>query len=171
MWYAYTDNFAAWHVLSTEQVKEIISLNKEGGLATSLEDYTVEVEQEVEKTYNNVVGQESITRFDQPKKKNRSKSKNRNKGKGREGAVVEGQARAASPDKNAGQHNTQPQRNPQNRPAQQQGQPKDSSAPQAQGQPNTGEQRANNRNKRNKKRPGNRNRGNSNESKNNEGTN
>lgn len=171
MWYAYTDNFAAWHVLSTEQVKEIIALNKEGGLATSLEDYTVEVEQEVEKTYNNVVGQESITRFDQPKKKNRSKSKNRNKGKGREGAVVESQPRAASPDKNAGQRNTQPQRNPQNRPAQQQGQPKDSSAPQAQGQPNTGEQRANNRNKRNKKRPGNRNRGNSNESKNNEGTN
>jgi cell fate regulator YaaT (PSP1 superfamily) len=171
MWYAYTDNFAAWHVLSTEQVKEIMAINKDGGLASALEDYAVEVEQEVEKTYNNVVGQESITRFDQPKKKNRNKSKNRNKGNGREGAVVEGQPRAVSPDKNQGQRNNQPQRNNQNRPAQQQAQPKDNSGTEAQGQPNTNEQRANNRNKRNKKRPGNRNRGNSNESKNNEGTN
>lgn len=171
MWYAYTDNFAAWHVLSTEQVKEIMAINKDGGLASALEDYAVEVEQEVEKTYNNVVGQESITRFDQPKKKNRNKSKNRNKGNGREGAVVEGQPRAVSPDKNQGQRNNQSQRNHQNRPAQQQAQPKDNSGVQAQGQSNTGEQRANNRNKRNKKRSGNRNRGNSNESKNNEGTN
>jgi hypothetical protein len=171
MWYAYTDNFAAWHVLNTEQVKEIMAINKDGGLASALEDYAVEVEQEVEKTYNNVVGQESITRFDQPKKKNRNKSKNRNKGNGREGAVVEGQPRAVSPDKNQGQRNNQPQRNHQNRPAQQQAHPKDNSGTEAQGQPNTSEQRANNRNKRNKKRPGNRNRGNSNESKNNEGTN
>lgn len=171
MWYAYTDNFAAWHVLSTEQVKEIMAINKDGGLASALEDYAVEVEQEVEKTYNNVVGQESITRFDQPKKKNRNKSKNRNKGNGREGAVVEGQPRAVSPDKNQGQRNNQPQRNNQNRPAQQQAKPKDNSGTEAQGQPNTSEQRANNRNKRNKKRPGNRNGGNSNESKNNEGTN
>jgi cell fate regulator YaaT (PSP1 superfamily) len=183
MWYAYTDNFAAWHVLSTEQVKEIIAINKEGGLASALEDYAVEVEQEVEKTYNNVVGQESITRFDQPKKKNRSKSKNRNKGKGREGAVVEGQS-ASSPQKNNPSRGNQPQRNPQNRSQQSSGKPpqkerqnnapKENSNPQVQGQ-NQGQnpqgERTGNRNKRNKKRPGNSNRGNSNESKNNEGTN
>lgn len=183
MWYAYTDNFAAWHVLSTEQVKEIIAINKEGGLASALEDYAVEVEQEVEKTYNNVVGQESITRFDQPKKKNRSKSKNRNKGKGREGAVVEGQS-ASSPQKNNPSRGNQPQRNPQNRSQQSGGKPpqkerqnnapKENTNPQVQGQ-NQGQnpqgERTGNRNKRNKKRPGNSNRGNSNESKNNEGTN
>lgn len=183
MWYAYTDNFAAWHVLSTEQVKEIIAINKEGGLASALEDYAVEVEQEVEKTYNNVVGQESITRFDQPKKKNRSKSKNRNKGKGREGAVVEGQS-ASSPQKNNPSRGNQPQRNPQNRSQQSSGKPpqkerqnnapKENANPQVQGQ-NQGQnpqgERTGNRNKRNKKRPGNSNRGNSNESKNNEGTN
>ncbi|RXR24434.1 PSP1 domain-containing protein [Flavobacterium stagni] len=188
MWYAYTDNYAAWHVLSIEQVKEIIDINKDGGLAASLEDFAIEVEQEAEKTYNNVVGQESITRFDQPKKKNRSKSKNRNKNKGREGAVVEGQS-APSPQKNNPSRGNQPQRNPQNRSQQSGGNqpqkerqnnaPKENPNPQAQAQSqgqNQGQnpqgERTGNRNKRNKRRPGNKDRRNNNEgNNNNEGSN
>ena len=78
MWFAYTDNFANWHVLKTEQVKEIIASNKDKIRVSSLEDYALEITQEPIVDFNNAMGQESLTRFDQPKKK---KSKNRNRPK------------------------------------------------------------------------------------------
>jgi cell fate regulator YaaT (PSP1 superfamily) len=76
MWFAYTNNFANWHVLKIDQVKEIIAINKEKKKVSSLEDYAIEIVQEPETNFNNAMGQESLTRFDQPKKK---KNKNRNK--------------------------------------------------------------------------------------------
>ncbi|MFT6748418.1 MAG: cell fate regulator YaaT (PSP1 superfamily) [Flavobacterium sp.] len=78
MWFAYTDNFAHWHVLKIEQVKEIMAQNKEKIRATSLEDFAFEVVVEKETTFSNAMGQESLTRFDQPKKKKPS-ARNRNK--------------------------------------------------------------------------------------------
>ena len=78
MWFAYTNNFAQWHVLKIEQVREIIAQNKQKIKASSLEDFAIEIVVEVEKNFNNAMGQESLTRFDQPKRK-KSNSKNRNK--------------------------------------------------------------------------------------------
>ena len=78
MWFAYTDNFANWHVLNIEQVKEIMAENKQNIKVSSLEDFAIETVAEPEKDFNNAMGQESLTRFDQPKK---SKNKNRNKNK------------------------------------------------------------------------------------------
>ncbi len=75
MWFAYTNNFANWHVLKVEQVNEIIAENKQKRKVSSLEDYVLEVTQEPEKDFNNAVGQESLTRFDQPKKKKRPKKR------------------------------------------------------------------------------------------------
>lgn len=75
MWFAYTDNFANWHVLKIEQVKEIVALNKEKKRATSLEDYALEIAAQPEKDFNNAMGQESLTRFDQPKRKKKSNNK------------------------------------------------------------------------------------------------
>lgn len=82
MWFAYTDNYAHWHVLKVEQVKEIMAQNKEKKRVASLEDYAVEEVASVEKNFQNVVGQDSLTRFDQPKKKKRPNKK-------RPGATVE----------------------------------------------------------------------------------
>ena len=76
MWFAYTNNFANWHVLKIDQVKEIVAINKEKKKVSSLEDFAIEIIQEPETNFNNAMGQESLTRFDQPKKK---KSKNKNK--------------------------------------------------------------------------------------------
>jgi hypothetical protein len=59
------------------KVKEIIAVNKKKERVAGLEDYVVETVQEVEKKFENVVGQDSLTRFDQPKRK----SNNRNKKK------------------------------------------------------------------------------------------
>ncbi len=76
MWFAYTNNFANWHVLKIDQVKEIVAINKEKKKVSSLEDFAIEIIQEPETNFNNAMGQESLTRFDQPKKK---KNKNKNK--------------------------------------------------------------------------------------------
>lgn len=77
MWFAYTDNFAQWHTLRIEQVKEIIAENKEKRKVASLEDYAVELAAPPEKDFNNAMGQESLTRFDQPKRKRGGRNKNR----------------------------------------------------------------------------------------------
>ncbi len=81
MWFAYTDNYAHWHMLKIEQVKEIIAENKQKNKVSSLEDFAFEVEIEPVQTFSNAMGQESITRFDQPKRK-----KSRNKNKSKQGA-------------------------------------------------------------------------------------
>jgi cell fate regulator YaaT (PSP1 superfamily) len=77
MWFAYTDNFAQWHVLKIDQVKEIITANKAKSKVTSLEDYAIEIVDEQENNFNNAMGMESLTRFDQPK---RSKNSNKKRG-------------------------------------------------------------------------------------------
>ncbi len=75
MWFAYTDNYANWHLLKIEQVKEIMAENKLKNKVSSLEDYAVETVAEPEQHFNNAMGQESLTRFDQPKKKNKKKKR------------------------------------------------------------------------------------------------
>jgi hypothetical protein len=85
MWFAYTNNFANWHVLKIDQVKEIIAENKQKNKVSSLEDFAIEVTSEPEKDFNNAMGQESLTRFDQPKRK---KKPNRKKKQNAESAVV-----------------------------------------------------------------------------------
>lgn len=75
MWFAYTNNFSNWQVLSIDQVREIVSQNKQGAKVSSLEDFAIEVPASVEKDFNNSMGQESLTRFDQPKKKKRPSKK------------------------------------------------------------------------------------------------
>ena len=75
MWFAYTNNYANWHVLKIEQVREIVAENKEKRRVSSLEDFSVEIAAEPEQNYNNAMGQESLTRFDQPKKKKRPTKK------------------------------------------------------------------------------------------------
>ena len=83
LWYAYKENPMLWHKLTIEQANQIIALNKEKKKIPNLEDYALELELETveEKKYTDVVGQDSLTRFDKPKfKKRRNKGKNqRNK--------------------------------------------------------------------------------------------
>ena len=77
MWFSYANAPAQWMVLPVEKVKEILAINKKKERVAALEDYVVETVQEVEKKFENVVGQDSLTRFDQPKKKNNNKNKKR----------------------------------------------------------------------------------------------
>ena len=80
MWFAYTDNFANWHMLDVEQVKEIIALNKEGKKVSAIEDYVTEKEETTSGESKNFqsLSEDSLARFDQPK---RRKKPNRNRKK------------------------------------------------------------------------------------------
>ncbi len=84
LWYAYKESPVVWHKLTVEQANQIIELNKNNKKATSLEEYALELEFEVADTskFTDVVGQDSLTRFDKPrysKNKRKQKSKrNRN---------------------------------------------------------------------------------------------
>jgi cell fate regulator YaaT (PSP1 superfamily) len=100
MWFAYTDNFANWHVLKIEQVREIVAQNKEKKRVSSLEDFAIEIVVEQEANFNNAMGQESLTRFDQPKK---SKHKNKNKSKVQSSNPNQGQNQNSNPNQNQNQ--------------------------------------------------------------------
>lgn len=80
MWFAYTDSFANWHVLKIDQVKEIIEENKQKRKVSALEDYAEDLSPTPDKVFNNPVGQESLTRFDQPRRKKRPNNKNKREG-------------------------------------------------------------------------------------------
>ncbi|MEO9952419.1 regulatory iron-sulfur-containing complex subunit RicT [Nonlabens sp.] len=78
MWYCYEGDWMSWHTLTTEQVHEIVSKNKAKESVASIEEYASELIVEEEVSFENVVGQDSLTRFDQPKSKSKSRNK-RNK--------------------------------------------------------------------------------------------
>jgi len=81
LWYAYKDNPMHWVTLEATQANEIIALNEEGKKVDSLEMYAskFEVTLAENKTFTNVVGQDSLTRFDKNKGKNKRKKNNRNR--------------------------------------------------------------------------------------------
>ncbi len=85
LWYAYKENPMQWHRLTIEQTNEILSLNKQNKPVTSLEEYSLELELETieESKFKDVVGQDSLTRFDKPKRKKKKRNKNYNKNRRR----------------------------------------------------------------------------------------
>jgi cell fate regulator YaaT (PSP1 superfamily) len=84
MWFAYEGEWMNWHVITTAQANEIIDKNKKKEKVASLEEYAAEHIQDTKTEFENVVGQDSLTRFDSPKsKKKRKNNRNRNKNRNR----------------------------------------------------------------------------------------
>jgi hypothetical protein len=85
LWFSYTNDGMNWHELKAEKVNEIVAINKKGSKVTSLEEYIEFAAAPTDKElFSNVVGQDSLTRFDQPKSKNnKRRNKSRNKSKNR----------------------------------------------------------------------------------------
>ena len=81
MWYAYEGEWMNWHIITTDQANEIIEKNKKKEKVASLEEYAAEHIQDTKNEFENVVGQDSLTRFDSPKsnKKRKNNRNNRNK--------------------------------------------------------------------------------------------
>ncbi len=80
MWFAYQGEWMNWYKLTVDQVNQIIILNKKKEKVPNLEDYVIDLPVEDSKTaFENVVGQDSLTRFDNKKRKNKRKPSNRNR--------------------------------------------------------------------------------------------
>lgn len=84
IWYAYEDNAMNWHQITTKQANHIIKSAKAGKPVDSLEEFSIEIESsdENKNDFGNVVGQDSITRFDKPKNKNRRRRKRKSRRNG-----------------------------------------------------------------------------------------
>jgi cell fate regulator YaaT (PSP1 superfamily) len=79
IWYAYEGEWMNWHKITTDQANEIISLNKKRKKVASLEEYAAIIVEDTKNQFENVVGQDSLTRFDSPKPKNKRKKRRNNK--------------------------------------------------------------------------------------------
>lgn len=77
MWYAYEGEWMNWHKITTEQANEIIEANKKNKPIASLEEYASELVEDTKTEFENVVGQDSLTRFDSPKPNNKRKNNRR----------------------------------------------------------------------------------------------
>jgi hypothetical protein len=89
LWYAYEGEWMNWHTLTPEQANKIIAKNKKDEAVGSLEEYALDLqlEEDDKKSFNNGIGEDSLTRFDKPKQQhkrrnNKSKNKKRKKYKG-----------------------------------------------------------------------------------------
>ena len=77
IWYAYEGEWMNWYKLTTDQANEIIALNKGKKKVQSLEEYASELIDDTKDVFENVVGQDSLTRFDNPKRNKRRNNKKR----------------------------------------------------------------------------------------------
>lgn len=80
LWYAYEGEWNNWHTLTAEQANKIIEANQKKEPVGSLEEFAVELVGKNEPDFN-VVGQDSLTRFDQPKGNHKKKRKNKKRRK------------------------------------------------------------------------------------------
>ena len=87
MWYAYEGEWMNWHKITTEQANEIISLNKKNEKVASLEEYASDLVEDTKTEFENVVGQDSLTRFDSPKRNNKRKNNRRKANQGNKPAA------------------------------------------------------------------------------------
>ncbi|WOD44691.1 PSP1 domain-containing protein [Hwangdonia lutea] len=83
MWYAYEGEWMNWHKITTTQANDIIEANKKNKKVASLEEFASDLVEDTKAEFENVVGQDSLTRFDSPKRRNKRKNNkgrnNRNK--------------------------------------------------------------------------------------------
>ena len=122
LWYTYKKESFKWFRLSLDQVQEIIELNKNNEVALPLEEYELDITIEPTVDFENVVGQDSLTRFDAPKKSRNSRRKTRkpvNKNAGNKSSEAKPKRKPQRKPTDTKEGNTQvvkPKKNPQRKP-------------------------------------------------------
>lgn len=97
LWYAYEGEWMNWHKIAVEDVNEIIAINTNNEKVPSLEEFALELIENTKTEFENVVGQDSLTRFDQPK---HNKRRSRNRKKSRNGRTLEKETVVSNKPKN-----------------------------------------------------------------------
>lgn len=149
LWYTYKDESSKWFRLNLEQVLEIIDLNKNNEKSVSLEEYESEIEVPVKVSFEDAVGEDSLTRFDVPVRSNRKKKSKKKPLANAEKSALENTQRQP-------QLNRRPQQQPQKQSQPQPQKPKTVNTQDTENQPNaatqnTNKKRSNNRNRKNRK--------------------
>lgn len=75
LWYAYEGEWMNWFTVKVEDANEMIRRNKAKETVEAIEDFALEDKQEEKVAFENVVGQDSLTRFDQPKRRRNNRRK------------------------------------------------------------------------------------------------
>jgi cell fate regulator YaaT (PSP1 superfamily) len=76
MWYSYSDNPGLFIPLAIDRVKEVLAMNKEGKKPLDIRAQEQSSKKKIkEPDFENVVGQDSLTRFDNKKKPKKKKKK------------------------------------------------------------------------------------------------
>lgn len=101
MFFSYFDEPDNFIPLSVDRVKEVMALNADGKKPADLLIHVQQKVVEKKPDYENVVGQDDLTRFD--KKKNNNKSKNRNKKRPQGGGGNNPNQQQAKPNNNPNQ--------------------------------------------------------------------
>ncbi|AXT61710.1 hypothetical protein D1816_15545 [Aquimarina sp. AD10] len=119
LWYAYEGEWMNWHKISTEHANEIITANANKEKVVGLEEFASELIEDTKMDFENVVGQDSLTRFDQPKhskrrRRNRNKKKNTSKGNSEKQTVASNKPKTGNSE-NKTKSKTNNQRNKRNR--------------------------------------------------------
>ncbi len=108
LWYAYEKEGMNWHELTVEKANEIIERNKKGEKPLALEEFALDIPPPETTQFNDLVGQDSLTRFDSPKQKNnkrrkktKQKTKSRDSGSNKPGKNFSKPKKNRKPNKNA----------------------------------------------------------------------
>lgn len=114
LWYSYENEPANFIPLDLDHVLEIIAMNKDGKKPHDLKDYvTIEIEEEPD--YENVVGQDSLTRFDGQRKGRRKKRPGGRGGKSQGNRNPEAKTQGGDGKKSSGGRGRGRGRGPQNK--------------------------------------------------------
>ena len=92
----------SWVELSLDKVKEVQALNAKGVYPESLEDFEIQKEEEIKVEFENVVGQDSLTRFDSSGGRRGRKSRNSKSASNQHGASSKSKNQSDSPNKKSG---------------------------------------------------------------------
>ena len=74
LWFVYKNDSVNWYEIGVDKVNEMLKINAKGEKVSSLEDYASNHEDE-DTEFKNVVGQDSLTRFDKKRSKKKFKKK------------------------------------------------------------------------------------------------
>lgn len=114
MWYSYQDEPYEFIEMTVDRVKEVIAINKKEEKVDSLKDFSTIIV-EAKPDYENVVGQDDLTRFDKQMKQKKRRPK---KKPSQSNAQAGGKQPQRTGNKNQAQNNNKPQaqKNPDNQP-------------------------------------------------------
>jgi cell fate regulator YaaT (PSP1 superfamily) len=114
LWFTYKNDATNWHALDKHRVNEILAINKEGKKIDSLDAYQIEIQtiDEMAADTDHSLIEDSLTRFDQPKRRKKRRNKGR---KTNEVKNSNGQKQAAGPNEKKTSSNKHRRNSGQNR--------------------------------------------------------